>query len=37
MARCNARWARPEETADGPERIAIREALGPMGASEEDL
>ena len=27
MTGYHARWARPEETADDPERIAIREAL----------
>jgi transcriptional regulator with XRE-family HTH domain len=27
MAGYHTRWARPEETADDPERIAIREAL----------
>ena len=27
MTGCHTRWARPEEIADDPERIAIREAL----------
>lgn len=34
--RYHTRWARPEETADDPERIAIREALA-FGKALDDI